>query len=138
MNILKAKLKNLKMKIKKIMFSKFTISQKMVLIITIISFFLVLFPFKKFYKKPDVVVNEWEQSKRIELLEFKIKKFEVQRLTFDSTIQVITDSIVFLQYEIEKKEMQILNLKRKKHETNIVVRNFNDSDIVNFFANRYK
>jgi len=126
------------MKIKKIMFSKFTISQKMVLIITIISFFLVLFPFKKFYKKPDVVVNEWEQSKRIELLEFKIKKFEVQRLTFDSTIQVITDSIVFLQYEIEKKEMQILNLKRKKHETNIVVRNFNDSDIVNFFANRYK
>ena len=138
MNILKAKLKNLKMKIKKIMFSKFTISQKMVLIITIISFFLVLFPFKKFYKKPDVVVNEWEQSKRIELLEFKIKKFEVQRLTFDSTIKVITDSIVFLQYEIEKKEMQILNLKRKKHETNIVVRNFNDSDIVNFFANRYK
>lgn len=138
MNILKAKLKNLKMKIKKIMFSKFTISQKMVLIITIISFFLVLFPFKKFYKKPDVVVNESEQSKRIELLEFKIKKFEVQRLTFDSTIQVITDSIVFLQYEIEKKEMQILNLKRKKHETNIVVRNFNDSDIVNFFANRYK
>ena len=138
MNILKAKLKNLKMKIKKIMFLKFTISQKMVLIITIISFFLVLFPFKKFYKKPDVVVNESEQSKRIELLEFKIKKFEVQRLTFDSTIKVITDSIVFLQYEIEKKEMQILNLKRKKHETNIVVRNFNDSDIVNFFANRYK
>jgi hypothetical protein len=126
------------MKIKKIMFLKFTISQKMVLIITIISFFLVLFPFKKFYKKPDVVVNESEQSKRIELLEFKIKKFEVQRLTFDSTIKVITDSIVFLQYEIEKKEMQILNLKRKKHETNIVVRNFNDSDIVNFFANRYK
>ena len=120
------------------MFSKFTISQKTVLIITIISFFLVLFPFKKFYKKPDVVVNESEQSKRIELLEIKIKKFEVQRLTFDSTIKVITDSIVCLQYEIEKKEMQILNLKRKKHETNIIVRNFNDSDIVNFFSNRYK
>jgi hypothetical protein len=120
------------------MLGKYTNFQKWMLAITIVLFVMFLIPFKKLFTKPDIVVNDSDQNKRIELLEFKIKKFEVQKLTFDSTLKVISDSIVSLQYEIEKKEMQILNLKKKKHETNIVVRNFNDSDITNFFANRYK
>ena len=120
------------------MLGKYTSLQKWMLAITIFLFVLFLIPFKKLLTKPDIVVSDSDQTKRIELLEFKIKKFEVQKLTFDSTLKVISDSIISLQYEIEKKEMQILNLKKKKHETNIVVRHFNDSDITNFFANRYK
>lgn len=121
------------------MLGKYTNFQKWTLAITIVLFVLFLIPFKKIFHKSDVlIVDESSNSKRIEMLEFKIKKFEVEKLTFDSTLKVISDSIVSLQYEIEKKEMQILNLKKKKHETNIVVRHFNDSDITNFFANRYK
>jgi cbb3-type cytochrome oxidase subunit 3 len=119
------------------MLSNFTKSQKWTIAITIFSVILVFFPFKKF-KKSEIVINDNDQSKRIELLESKIKKLNVQQIQYDSAFKTMTDSIICLQYEIEKKELQILNLKRKKHETNNVVRSFNDSDITNFFSNRYK
>lgn len=125
------------MKFNKIMLSNFTKSQKWTIAITIFSVILVFFPFKKF-KKSEIVINDNDQSKRIELLESKIKKLNVQQIQYDSAFKTMTDSIICLQYEIEKKELQILNLKRKKHETNNVVRSFNDSDITNFFSNRYK
>ena len=120
------------------MFEKYTKAQKWIFITTIVLFILFLIPAIIKFRRPKIVVDESSDAKRIELLEFKVKKFEGEKLMFDSTLKVITDSIVSLQYEIEKKEMQILNLKKKKNETNIVVRNFNDSDITNFFANRYK
>lgn len=119
------------------MFINFTKSQKWTIAITIFSVILVFFPYKKF-RKTEVVTSDADNSKRIELLELKIKKFQVEQIVFDSAFKTMTDSIICLQYEIEKKELQILNLKRKKNETNNVVRNFNDSDITNFFSNRYK
>jgi len=119
------------------MFDKFTKSQKLTIAITVFSVILLFFPFKKF-KKSEVIINDTDQSKRIEFLETKIKKLNVEQIKHDSAFKTMTDSIICLQYEIEKKELQILNLKKKKHETNNVVRNFNDSDITNFFTNRYK
>ena len=121
------------------MLRKFTKAQIYILILTVVMLILFLLPWKKIMtQKTEVVFNELDQSKRIELLESKIKKFQVQQIVFDSTFTTMTDSIVSLQYEIEKKELQILNLKRKKHETNTVVRNFNDTDVIYFFSKRYK
>lgn len=112
--------------------------QKWSLVFTVFMFIMFLLPWKKILNpKPKITIDD-NQFERIDKLEGQVKKFQIQQIQFDSAFKTMGDSIVSLQYEIEKKELQILKLKTKKHETIDVVRSYNDSDITNFFANRYK
>jgi len=120
------------------MLGKYTNAQKWSLIATVVLFILFLLPWQKIFKRKATIKIEDNQIERIDNLERQVKKFQVQQLQFDSAFKSMNDSIVSLQYEIEKKELQILKLKTKKHETIDVVRLYNDSDITNFFSNRYK
>jgi len=120
------------------MLNRFTKAQIYTLIATVVMFILFLLPWKKILTRKAKFDVDIEQINRIEKLEFQVKKFQIQQIQFDSAFKSMNDSIVSLQYEIEKKELQILKLKTKKHETIDVVRSYNDSDITNFFSNRYK
>ena len=120
------------------MLNRFTKAQIYTLIATVVLFVLFLLPWQKILtRKPKIKIDE-NQIERIDNLERQVKKFQIQQIEFDSAFKSMGDSIVSLQYEIEKKELQILKLKTKKHETIDVVRSYNDSDITNFFSNRYK
>lgn len=125
-------------KILKYMLGKYTNAQKWSLIATVVLFILFLLPWQKILTRKPKIKIEDNQIERIDNLERQVKKFQVQQIEFDSAFKSMGDSIVSLQYEIEKKELQILKLKTKKHETIDVVRSYNDSDITNFFTNRYK
>jgi hypothetical protein len=86
---------------------------------------------KNTYIYNDTTIAQLEYTNAVE----KNKELQAQ---MDSTIAVLTDSIIVLSEMVETKNNQIQTLKNKRNEKNNNIAKFSAIDLTNFLSNFYK